>query len=753
LSQWQFSNFDARRIVAPLGIFSDMTEFGLNREQLNEIPSKDRISPESPAMELRLLGSFELFDRASGTAIAVPSRKAKALLAVLATAPRFTASRAHLAALLWSGSAEEQARQSLRQLLSNLRRAPQPFPVVYDDANVRLDETLVGVDVASLQNVATASISELTRAVLVYRGAFGLGLEIGEPDFDDWLRAERERVDNSVVPLMDCLVRELAHTGRHQDALTKAMALLALSPLREETHRLIIAQEAVVSGRASAMQRYEGFRILLRDELAVRPEPATIQLIEKLRNLPPSGVKDTAPNPSASKDAISDVARSPLAPVGLDGSAPPPRFWRHRPVAALLVLIGLVLSIAGGIVIWDTSEREPAAYVGESNGRLSIEVLPFDNSLTDDGSKALGDTLNRETRLTFSRNNQLFLIEPSDRPTRSLRARYMVRTHLSGTAGAVLADVTLIDSTSGGSIWSAQMPASNEPPTAFAREFYGYIFSEIALNQARVLSKANVDSVEAMFWRARASQLQTRIGTEQATAGELYKAILAKEPNHLFALLGLCDIFILRIAREKSLDRAADIAAASELLMRAKPQAPNSSDVAFKEGMLNKLQRKFEQASADFQRAMRLDPTHWNAAAQYAHVMIFLGRIEEGFALMEPAAKNLLPDLGAAETAYIAGETALAAGHADEGVRYLNMAINGNPTVGRIHALHAAALQLADRKDEAEAAAEQAQTFSPNYTPEVMAQRGGPHASPQYVEARTRMVEAFRAARDHIVSR
>jgi tetratricopeptide (TPR) repeat protein len=380
-------------------------------------------------------------------------------------------------------------------------------------------------------------------------------------------------------------------------------------------------------------------------------------------------------------------------------------------------------------------------------------VLPFDNSLTDDGSKALSDTLNRETRLTFSRNNQLFLIEPSDRPTRSLRARYMVRTHLSGTAGAVLADVTLIDSTSGGSIWSAQMPASNEPPTAFAREFYGYIFSEIALNQARVLSKANVDSVEAMFWRARASQLQTRIGTEQATAGELYKAILAKEPNHLFALLGLCDIFILRIAREKSLDRAADIAAASELLMRAKPQAPNSSDVAFKEGMLNKLQRKFEQASADFQRAMRLDPTHWNAAAQYAHLMIFLGRIEEGFALMEPAAKNLLPDLGAAETAYIAGETALAAGHADEGVRYLNMAINGNPTVGRIHALHAAALQLADRKDEAEAAAEQAQTFSPNYTPEVMAQRGGPHASPQYVEARTRMVEAFRAARDHIVSR
>jgi tetratricopeptide (TPR) repeat protein/TolB-like protein len=552
---------------------------------------------------------------------------------------------------------------------------------------------------------------------------------------------------------MDCLVREFARAGRHQDALTQATALLALSPLREETHRLIIAQEAVVSGRASAMQRYEGFRILLRDELAVRPEPATMQLIEKLRNLPPPSVEEAAPNSPATQDAIGHVAGSPPAPVKLDGSASPPRSWRHHPVAAPLVLIVLVLSIAGGIALRGASEREPIAYVGESSGRVSIEVLPFDNPLTDDGSRALSDTLNRETRFAFSRNNQLSLIEASDRPTRSLRARYVVRTHLSGSAGAILADVTLIDSASGSSIWSAQMPASNEPPTAFAREFYGYIFSEIALNQARVLSKANADSVQAMLWRARASQLQTRIGTEDATAGELYKAILAKEPNHLFALLGLCDIFILRVARDKSLDRAADIAAASELLMRAKPQAPNSSDVAFKEGMLNKLQGKFEQASADFQRATRLDPTHWNAAAQYAHVMIFLGRVEEGFTLMEPAAKNLLPDLGAAETAYIAGETALAADHADEAVRYLNMAVSGNPTVGRIHALRAAALQLADRKGEASAAAEQAQTLSPNYTPEVMARRGGPHASPQYVEARTRMVDAFRAARDQIASR
>ena len=74
------------------------------------------------------------------------------------------------------------------------------------------------------------------------------------------------------------------------------------------------------------------------------------------------------------------------------------------------------------------------------------------------------------------------------------------------------------------------------------------------------------------------------------------------------------------------------------------------------------------------------------------------------------------------------------------------MAISGNPTVGRIHALHAAALQLAGRRAEANDAARQARSLSPGYTPQMMAQRGGPTASPRYVEARSHFVAAYRAA-------
>ncbi|WP_204278774.1 hypothetical protein, partial [Enterobacter hormaechei] len=77
---------------------------------------------------------------------------------------------------------------------------------------------------------------------------------------------------------------------------------------------------------------------------------------------------------------------------------------------------------------------------------------------------------------------------------------------------------------------------------------------------------------------------------------------------------------ILRVAREQSPDRAADIARASDLLRRARELAPSLAEIGFQEGMLNKLQGRFDVAERDFERAFRLDRTHWNAAAQAAHV-------------------------------------------------------------------------------------------------------------------------------------
>ena len=68
-----------------------------------------------------------------------PSRKAQALLAYLALRPGEALCREKLMDLLWSDRGETQARTSLRQALTALRKglaAVQPLPLVVNDDKV-----------------------------------------------------------------------------------------------------------------------------------------------------------------------------------------------------------------------------------------------------------------------------------------------------------------------------------------------------------------------------------------------------------------------------------------------------------------------------------------------------------------------------------------------------------------------------------------------------------------------------------------
>ena len=78
-------------------------------------------------LRLQLLGAFRL-QNAAGEPLLLPTKKSKALLAYLALASGQLRSRSSLATLLWDEAGDQQARESLRQTLSVLRRKLVPVP-------------------------------------------------------------------------------------------------------------------------------------------------------------------------------------------------------------------------------------------------------------------------------------------------------------------------------------------------------------------------------------------------------------------------------------------------------------------------------------------------------------------------------------------------------------------------------------------------------------------------------------------------
>ncbi len=72
-------------------------------------------------LKISIFGTFRVAD-ASGNEIPIKSRKCRALLAHLALPPGRKRSREQIMSLLWSDRGEQQARSSLRQALSGLRK-------------------------------------------------------------------------------------------------------------------------------------------------------------------------------------------------------------------------------------------------------------------------------------------------------------------------------------------------------------------------------------------------------------------------------------------------------------------------------------------------------------------------------------------------------------------------------------------------------------------------------------------------------
>ena len=126
-----------------------------------------------PRLILTLLGGFRArLDPA--TPVALPTRKARALLAYLALPAGSAQPRDKLASLLWGSTLETSARTSLRQTLYALRKSLReagPRLLSVDGEAVSLDPDAVTVDVRDFESrAAEATPSALAAAVALYLG-------------------------------------------------------------------------------------------------------------------------------------------------------------------------------------------------------------------------------------------------------------------------------------------------------------------------------------------------------------------------------------------------------------------------------------------------------------------------------------------------------------------------------------------------------------------------------------------------------
>ena len=269
------------------------------------MPEPEIIRARMTTLRLELLGDFRLV---AGNGLAtVSAKKAQALLAYLAVKPAQLVSRDKIAALLWGSFGPEQARQSLRQMLSTLRRelkgiAGDETLLVEENDFLALDAQHTSCDVVDFESgVATGTEESLRHAVETYTGDFLEGFELDEDRFDQWVLGERDRLHRMALRAHSQLVDLLTRKEAMDEAIATAQHSLRIDPLQEAVHRTLMRLYAQSGDPVNALQQYDVLARSLKRELGVNPDAETQKL---QREIAAMRTRRTTPDENGGKSVL-----------------------------------------------------------------------------------------------------------------------------------------------------------------------------------------------------------------------------------------------------------------------------------------------------------------------------------------------------------------------------------------------------------------------------------------------------------------
>lgn len=242
--------------------------------------------PHGSVWQFHMLGHHRLLSPDGETRRC--ERKPLAVLSFLAL--EGPTSRSRMAGLLWPETQEGTARNNLVQLLRRMKQT-------YGENLVRLSDPLelgpqvrVELPLWFAGTAVGADASPLLAGDLLDDVDFD-----GMPDLEDWLLAQRERVDAARTAALVKAAQQFEAEAQWAEAIGVTQALLAQNALSEDHYRRLMRLQYLSNDRTAALQTYQRCRQMLWQELRVEPMPVTTILAQEIEK----GSVDLRPQPKA----------------------------------------------------------------------------------------------------------------------------------------------------------------------------------------------------------------------------------------------------------------------------------------------------------------------------------------------------------------------------------------------------------------------------------------------------------------------
>jgi TolB-like protein/Tfp pilus assembly protein PilF len=543
------------------------------------------------AYELVTLGGWEL-RCAEGRPVALRSRKARALLAILCAQRSLRMSRVQIASLLWADRAEPQARGSLRQALAELRRAlgPAGADIVRSAGEtVELDAARIASDVACFETLlAKGSRSALERTVALYRGPFLEGFDLREDAFDEWRMQEASRLEAQLLTGLERLASLCEADGDLEAALAYVDRLLEIAPLREEMHRRAMQLCRHLGRTTEALERYEHLRSRLAADLDIEPQADSQRLYAELRSARGGGSAEEA------------------APVASDATA-------------------------------------PAIHDG---GKPSVAVLPFVNLSGDPAQEFFADGMTEDIITELSRFRGLFVIARNSsfvykgravdtrEIARELGVKYVVEGSVRSGGGRLRVSAQLIEATNRSHVWAERY--DREPSDLFSlqdeivRTLVAAIEPELGDAERRIAASASAERLDAWGAYHRGMWHLYRFTKEDTQrAIELFVRAIEAVPIHTRSWIGRAFAHFSNAFLGFVEDRGAERRLCLKAARRAVELDPRDAAAHWALGRAYSLELDYDRAIPELETAVELNTNDAQSWYQLGWLRVRAGRPRE----------------------------------------------------------------------------------------------------------------------------
>lgn len=512
----------------------------------------------------RVLGSVDLRG-ADGRHLVSPLSGSKrlALLSYLAIAtPRGLHRRDTIVGLFWPEVSQQRARNSLSNMLYQIRRSlGRETVVARGSEEVGLAEGTLWCDAVEFDQACREG--RMADGLELYRGDLleGLFVPDASPRFDDWLHGERTRLRRQATEGVRSMVEGAERDGNGTEAIRWARRLVRLDPYDEPAARRLILLLQGEGDRAGALRTYEDLARRLEREFEAEPSLQTRTLIDQ---------------------------------------------WPTRPT----------------VVVTGSSGEPPSRSVAVlpfENLSGSKTMQPFAAGLHDD----LITELSRIAELTVIARSSVLRHRETTKSARGVGKELGVGTVVEGavqsTGGRLRLNVQIIDARTEAHIWAERYDRALTAGGLFdiqselAAEIARALRARLSPAERQRLKRVPTASLEAYRLCAQGrAQLDQRTEEAMRRAGEFFRSAIREDPGYALAWVGQADVCTLLFDYGHESAEAA-LPEAEEAIRRALELEPESAEAHASLGLLHSNRREGPAAIDMLNRAVQLRPNYAEA--------------------------------------------------------------------------------------------------------------------------------------------